>query len=364
MSSIVFIAPYPGSDRYLDGWMSRIKTIDDVFGAYPRTYLDFQEWFPVERDPEVLHEDGTVLALRLNPNAPNHWTHARQILDRARFVYVHTLHQADYALRAFDPDRMFVDIHGVVPEEELMMGSPERSNYYATIEQQLLARARWVSVVTTSMREHYRNKYPEASALQYVHLPVFDFSALKDLAQLVAEAKAARRKAPRNIAIYAGGAQVWQCVDEMLALMRAMPSCEYLIYSHDHETFARELAKRGLDKDINRGYASKQVLEAAYRDVPFGFALRHPSTVNRVASPTKFCDYFAHGVIPIVDFSSIGDFERYGYSYVHVDEFKNGFLPDETTQEWMIDTNAACLKKMYHEFKQGVAAVMDIVETR
>lgn len=364
MRHIVFIAPFPGADRYLDGWMSRIKTIDGVFEAYRRTYIDFQEGYPPEREPEIVYDDGHVHAVRLNPGAPSHWTHARRVLDRATLVYVHTLHQCEYAIRSFDPDRMFVDIHGVVPEEELMMGSPERSAFFDDVERRTLAQARWASVVTQAMRDHYLQKYPATSSMRFVHLPVFDFGALKNLERVVAETKLARRASPRNAVIYAGGAQVWQCVGEMLDLMEAMRDCDYVLYSHDHETFGRELSARGLSPTINRGYASKQMLEDAYRYTPFGFALRKPSVVNRVASPTKFCDYFAHAVIPVVDFAAIGDFERYGYAYVHIDEFRAGFLPDTPTQEWMIDVNAACLDAMYREFRRGVDALLDIVETR
>ncbi|WP_206778089.1 hypothetical protein, partial [Escherichia coli] len=50
---ICIVSPYPGAGVYLDGWMSRIKTVDLIFGALQRCYVDFQEWVPKDGAPIV-----------------------------------------------------------------------------------------------------------------------------------------------------------------------------------------------------------------------------------------------------------------------------------------------------------------------
>jgi hypothetical protein len=361
---LAIVSPYPANDRYLDGWMSRIKTIDGIFEEHPRTYVDFQEWYPADQEPEVVHADELIKAYRVNPRSQKHKAFVADIFGRAAFVYIHTLHQCEYMLPHFEPSKMFVDIHGVVPEEELMLGSPERSKIFAEVERQIIGKLKFASVVTLAMRDHYLAKYSEAAEVNFIHVPVFDFSALGRSRELVAESRSIRRKAERATAVYAGGAQIWQRVDDMLDVMACADwPCNYEIYSHDIDAFASKLEERHLRADIFKGYASKEKLEQVYKYSNFGFALREACTVNRVASPTKLCDYFAHGVLPIVDFHLIGDFDAYGYAYVRYEDFKSGYVPDLRTQDWMIDNNLGCLEKMYSDFKKGITAVRDLVES-
>lgn len=361
---LAIVSPYPANDRYLDGWMSRIKTIDGIFEQHPRTYVDFQEWYPADQEPEIVHSDELIKAYRVNPGSDSHKAFVARIFDEAAFVYIHTLHQCEYMLPHFDASKMFVDIHGVVPEEELMLGSPERSRIFAEVERQIIGKLKYASVVTQAMREHYLAKYAEASDINFIHVPVFDFSALGRSGELVTESRQIRRAAERFSAVYAGGAQIWQRVDDMLDIMAGVQwSCDFEIYSHDIDAFTQKLQSRRLPSSLFKGYASKEKLEQVYKYSNFGFALREECTVNRVASPTKFCDYFAHGVLPVVDFHLIGDFDAYGYAYVRYEDFLSGFVPDMQTQDWMIENNLGCLEKMYADFKKGITAVKDLVES-
>ncbi|MHC1672809.1 hypothetical protein ACODUM_08100 [Stenotrophomonas maltophilia] len=360
---LTIVSPYPANDRYMDGWMSRIKTIDGVFEDYPRTYIDFQEWYPATQEPEVVYADELIKAYRVNPHSRAHSDFVARIFEAADFVYIHTMHQCEYMLPHFDASKMYVDIHGVVPEEELMLGSPERSRIFSEVERQIVSKLKHASVVTLAMKEHFLAKYPDAANVDFIHVPVFDFGSLGQSVQRVAASRFARRQNARPTAVYAGGAQVWQRVDEMADIMAAAPFCNYEIYSHDVEAFAPKLSSRGIPVEVFKGYASKEKLEQVYRYSNFGFALREACTVNRVASPTKLCDYFAHGVLPVVDFHLIGDFDAYGYAYVDHADFRNGYIPDLQTQDWMIDRNLGCLETMYSDFKKGITAVKDLVET-
>lgn len=360
---IAIIAPFPAADRFLDGWMSRIKTIDIVLSHLPRTYIDFQEGYPADAEPELVAKEGRVTAYRVNPRSARHRSLVQRVLDNSSFVYIHTMHQVEYMLPYFDPDRMYADIHGVVPEEELMMGSPERSTYFGKIEAEFFTKAKRVGVVTRSMARHYKEKYPKSGVSDYIHLPVFDFAAAADMRNDLRGLFATREARGRDHAIYAGGAQVWQCVDLLLDAIKKNPNQQsFEIFSHNIDIFGEELKKRALEPSIFKGYVSKKQLADIYENTNFGFVLREDSIVNRAASPTKICDYCAGRVIPIVKFTQIGDFEEYGYAYVSFADYLDGFVPDAASQRWMVERNIACMETMISEFEQSRDVILSLAE--
>lgn len=362
---LAIVAPYPGHDRYLDGWMSRIKTIDTVMSDFRRVYIDFQEGFPGDVEPLVSHPQDLVTVYRVNPNSPLHGELVRRILDCSSFVYIHTLHQCPYVLPYFDPDRMLVDIHGIVPEEEMMMGDKDRSQYFGEIERKVMASVKHAAVVTRSMARHYNEKYAQAAVVDFVYLPVFDYSVFHRSRALAPQILEKRRRLPRDRVIYAGGAQIWQCVDLMLeCIARGIGAYDFDIFSHDIHEFSERLKRRGLPEDIFKGYVDKDRLGQVYSLSAFGFVLREAHVVNKVASPTKICDYCSSCVIPIVKFPEIGDFQEMGYGYVDCDDFMDGFVPDPDTQAWMIEQNLDCMERMYGDFRKGVAWVRGLIESK
>src|SRR5579872_7317733 len=135
---VAIVSPFPNSAVYMDGWMSRIKTIDLLLSDQRRVYIDFQIWFPEESPPELVHKGELVTAFRVNPWSKKHKSFVADIFAEARFIYVHTLHQCEFMLQHFDPEKVFIDIHGIVPEEEEMMGSKERSLIFEEIEREAL----------------------------------------------------------------------------------------------------------------------------------------------------------------------------------------------------------------------------------
>lgn len=360
---LVFLAPYPSHDRYFDGWMSRIKTIDEALDRYPRIYLDFQADYRPPEEPQKVFESVRVEAYRLSPEVARHRAFAASVLNDARFVYVHTMHQGEHILPYFDPERMLIDIHGIVPEEELMLGSRERSQFFGEVEREIVQKARHMLVVTSAMERHLATKYPGSH--KPLHLPVYDFGAADLTRDSLSELFATRAHSPKDVCVYAGGTQVWQCVDEMLELIKVTSNLnDHELYSHDEQHIKSLLLKHGLSSELFGGYIGKDVLRTVYGRSTFGFAIRKESPVNRVASPTKLCDYCAAGVIPIVDFSEIGDFEDYGYAYVRASEYAEGYIPDRTTQKWMIENNLSCMDVMRSEFVHGIQKLHDLIGSK
>lgn len=364
-SYICIVSPYPKSGVYLDGWMSRIKTIDLVFGEFPRCYIDFQTWFPAESDPELVHGDDDVVAYRINPFSDKHLAFACTLLEKSCFVYVHTLHQCEYMLDLLDPEKTIVDIHGIVPEEEAMMGDPAKAMFFGKIEEQILVKARRCVVVTKAMADHYARKYRHVALPEFIHVPVFDYGSLNDPTDKIEAALDRRSLLPRFKAIYAGGAQIWQKSDEMIRIMSLSSNVlDHEIYTHNIPEFRDMLTRAGLDPTTLKGNSSKERLIELYRGSSFGFALRDDNIVNRVACPTKICDYCANMVIPIIDFAEIGDFTSYGYQFVTADDVVAGFLPDRDSQRWMIKQNLLAMEMMLDDFISGIQKVVASVSAR
>jgi hypothetical protein len=362
---VCIVSPYPGEKVFMDGWMSRIKTIDLLLSNYKRIYIDFQEWFPADSEPEIVHDQPSVTAYRLNPWSDTHRLFCRQIFSDASFVYIHTLHQCEYMLDYFQPEKMFIDIHGVVPEEEAMMGSVDRSEKFQRIEKEILSKSRSVSVVTKAMRSHYQNKYPRLSSIEYIHIPVFDYSCISTSDDLVKERVSMRSRLAKPLTVYAGGTQRWQRVTTMMeTIVDTKSHIYYEIYSHNVDDFKDIISRYPVSPSIFKGNVTKVKLEEIYKRSTFGFSIREDIVVNRVASPTKICDYCSNLVIPIIDFSEIGDFSSYGYAYVDLDDYRSGFIPDLETQEWMISQNLQCMREMYSEFISGATQVLRMIAER
>jgi len=360
-SYIAIVSPFPDKAIYMDGWMSRIKTIDLLFRGHRRIYVDFQLWYPVDADAELVEQNALVTAWRLNPWSPKHRILAERIFGDARFVYIHTLHQAEYMLQFFDPEKMLIDVHGVVPEEEEMLGSQERSCYFGKIERESLARCKRLSVVTKAMKAHYKTKYGYINRKEVIHLPVFDYASIGGALSRVDDTLDYRESMPKPISVYAGGSQTWQCVDLMLdAIERTNVSIDTEIYSHNVDDFLLLLRQRSLDPSMFGGNVSKTALKEIYRRASFGFVIREDSVVNRVASPTKICDYCSHFVIPVVKFIEIGDFLSYDYAYLELNEYLDGYVPDRQTREWMIVQNINCMEQMYQEFLVGAQRLLKL----
>ena len=362
---ISIVSPFPGGTVFMDGWMSRIKTIDLLLSNYRRIYIDFQEWFPADSEPEIVHDEPSVTAYRLNPWSDKHRLFCRQIFADANFVYIHTLHQCEYMLDFFIPEKMFIDIHGVVPEEEAMMGSIDRSEKFGRIEKEILSKSKSVSVVTKAMRRHYNEKYPDLNSIDYIHVPVFDYSCITTEKNLIKDRIRARSQLAKPLTIYAGGTQRWQRVTTMMeTIVDTKSDVYYEIYSHNIQDFKEIISRYPVTPSIFKGNVSKSKLEDIYKKSTFGFSIREDIVVNRVASPTKICDYCSNLVIPIIDFAEIGDFVSYGYAYVNLDDYRSGFIPDVETQEWMISQNLRCMSEMYSEFINGASQILRMVEER
>jgi hypothetical protein len=346
---IGFVAPCPFGDRVKEGWMSRIAAVDGIFADRRRLYLNFAPHHANEPPRGVREHGPGLFELCLALDVDEHRAVIGEILEQIEILYVHTVHLAEWMLPWIGSGKIVVDIHGVVPEEETMLGRPELAARYERVEQEVLRSARACVMVSAAMGAHFREKYPAIAPREVILLPIVE-----------AMEAVPRREQPMETpvrVVYAGGTQAWQNIDAMLALATATAGlAEFRFFSHDHILLAEKASSMpDLPASTRFGFVEKPDLPSAYSEADFGLVLRDASPVNRVSCPTKVFEYLQAGVIPVVRSVELGDFSELGYAYVEESEFVEGRFPDMASREWMRDANFKAATRMRQRFKEGAS---------
>jgi hypothetical protein len=345
---LAVVAPYPTQERIKEGWMSRINAIDMIIAPKKRLYLHFAEHHAGGRDNILIQQAEHGWEIFLSPSDVFHQEIIDKIVQQVHRIYVHTVHLAEYIEPWLASGKFIVDFHGIVPEEEIMMGYPERAPKYEALEQQVLKKALTCVMVTEAMRQHYLRKYPSIQPKQVLIVPI-----VEKLSSDYDDNHNDRDELPVSV-IYAGGTQAWQNVDAMIALAwQTRDYASFVFLSHDWLLIKERAEKnQALEKTVYR-FCAKADLVLAYKQADFGLVLRDDTAVNRVACPTKLYEYLALGVIPIVKTPSLGDFEEFNYCYVTEDEFKDGFFPDKISRKNMILQNLRAVELLRERFIHG-----------
>ena len=343
---VLFVAPFPRADAVVEGWMGRIRAVDEIFGETPRLYLHFS----TAADAHIPHQrvDHTPNACEffINPASALHAEIVELAMAACRFCYVQTVHLAKYVAGYLPTGKLVTDFHGIVPEEEAMLGNPEAGRLYEGIECTIVHCSRYIVVVTNSMAIHLREKYPSASFEAIVLPIIIDYDPPLG--------KIAKSSTDRINVVYSGGSQVWQNIDLMLEMIsRSNVDADFRIASHDWVTIKAKAQQHGVADKIAFGVHTRAELPDVYAEADFGFVLRDESSVNRVACPTKLTEYMQFGVIPIVKFVDIGDFAAEGYEYVTDEEFVVGLIPGSIQRRQMIERNKAVLARLRSQFARS-----------
>jgi hypothetical protein len=343
---IVIVAPCPLGKGAVEGWMSRIRAIDGIFAGQKRIYLDVVSGNAPEGPPqEIVHKEASEY--RIDMNEANHRLFVENCIRESRFVYVHTVHLGRFLLPWYMTGKIVTDVHGIVPEEERMMGRPVHGDFYEAVEATIVMASRLLVVVTEAMKAHLLAKYPETRA-QFLILPIIEPHAV------TLDERRIRNLGEPYRAIYAGGTQAWQNISETLKACSSVTDlCRFEFLSHEHAIIRDEARSFGLEDTATFRVVDKTGLASAYREADFGFVLRDDVAVNRVSCPTKLSEYLWFGVIPVVKSPYIGDFSGLGFAYLTAEEFAAGLFPDEESLGEMRRTNRALIETLSQIFGQA-----------
>lgn len=343
---IAFLGPYPHPEQVKEGWMSRVSSIDQAFKSVKRIYIHIDIAISDEEQREV-QIDNLSSVVYLNPYSEKGKGMLDRYVEMVKGIYCHTLHLAEYLLDYLDSNKVCVDIHGITPEEEHMMGNPDNVERYERVERLVLEKAKLCVMVTNAMANHYKTKYPD---IKFNWIKVGIYELYPEFDKNVSESS---EELPVNV-IYAGGTQSWQNVDKMISISKdATQYANFTFFSHEHHVFEDKVDFEPINS-LNIGFCEKSDLPRNYLLNDFGFILREPTPVNYVACPTKLIEYLCYGVIPVVESEEIGDFKEYGYEYVYAKDFIKGNFPDSLTRKWMANRNLAVARKMRVDFESAV----------
>ena len=198
---------------------------------------------------------------------------------------------------------VIVDFHGAVAEEETFFSgsAPLKNSHWKNYAEKLaLTKAAACFVVAQAMVEHLTKKHQLPASQKCVIVPVnVDEIFFKPTNRNATRAGMAVNN-DEILLTYCGGAQAYQCLNEMhalFALLAPLLPVKLLIISRDLEHFAQRFAEFG-NRIIYRAAAHHEVpgLLAA-GDV--GLLLRTQELLNFVSCPTKAGEYLACG-LPLI----------------------------------------------------------------
>lgn len=354
---IAIIAPFPTESRVKEGWMSRIAAIDTIVESRRRIYINFAEHHLHGRDDKTTQLSNNGWEICLSPSNVEHQLKLDEIINSVQIVYVHTIHLAEHIQPWLRTGKIIVDFHGIVPEEEAMLGRPELSKKYETIEKEVLHKARTCVMVTDAMRKHYHDKYPAITPTTII-LPI-----VEPLPHTETHLKNNQQPELPVSVVYAGGIQAWQNINGMLDLaITTSHFANFTFLSHEWSLIKRIAQKKSCPTKTSFKFCAKSELISEYFKYNFGLVLRDETPVNTVACPTKLYEYLATGLIPIVRSPSLGDFLELGYAYVTENELSEGFFPDSVSRKEMISKNLDVVYSMNKMFLDGARRVQLLVE--
>ena len=137
-NSIVIVAPYFNNERLKDGYYKRVKAVDELFKDYYKVYVTY------ENDSTSLvfeeHENNTTV-IRYLPASFKQKFLISLLMISCKKIYCHSVWQVKKKFFKLPGVKVYVDVHGVVPEEETLYGRYEDAQMYGDIEEVTVQKA-------------------------------------------------------------------------------------------------------------------------------------------------------------------------------------------------------------------------------
>lgn len=207
--------------------------------------------------------------------------------------------------RIFRYKKVFLWAQGIIPEESFVRNhSKFRFKILSLIEKFAISNSDFSFFVSNTQVEHYKEKY-KISLENYMIMPCFN-DEIKSYSFFKTD------KYEKNIFVYAGNLQPWQCFRETARLYKmiedAVDNSHFKVLVKDKDQ-AEAILKEYAIKRYSIDFVPQDLLYEELSNAKFGFCLREDITVNNVATPTKLSSYISNGIFPIYS-KSIGDFSK------------------------------------------------------
>ena len=347
--TIVIVAPYFTEERLKDGYYKRVKAVDELFDDYYKVYVTY-ETFKNEIEFEE-HPERNTTVVRYLPQSRKQKLLVALLMMACKRIYCHSVWQVKTKFFKLPGVKVYVDVHGIVPEEETLYGRYEDAQMYGDIEEVTVQKAECLICITNKIKEHLQDKYGNKFKANTIIMPIFDSSLSKYDINVPKEKPFIKDK---PVVIYAGGIMKWQKIELMQeSINKCINNANFMVYCPNPKEFW-ETWKYPKYKNLEVGSKSYQDLcKDVYIKAHYGYVLRDDIAVNNVACPTKIADYFKYRIVPIVKSPKIGDFIDLGMQYITLEDFNNGKLLSPKKIKEITDNNEIVLEKYIDIHEKG-----------
>ena len=350
--SIIIVAPYFSKERLKDGYYKRVKAVDELLNGYQKIYVSY-ELFPEKLTYRYPTEDTIVVDYSIH--SKKHKIMIAVLMFFCGKIYCHSVWQAKKMFYRIPFLKVYIDVHGVVPEEETLYEKYEDAQMYGDIEEIVVEKSKCLICVTNKIAEHLKNKYDKKFKAKTIILPIFDKASngveIKKLSNKPL-------KDGKPIITYAGGIMKWQKIELMQeSIIQQINLAIYKICVPNPKDFWATWEGSKETKNLTVESKTYQSLcEEVYSISHYGFVLRDDIIVNNVACPTKIAEYLQYKIIPIVNTPNIGDFKDMGMKYLTLEDFVQGKLYSEKERSEIIENNKEVFEKYIEVHNNGIKA--------
>ncbi len=356
--SIIIVAPYFNEERLKDGYYKRVKAVDELFKDFYKVYVTY------ENDSQSLvfeeHPENNTTVIRYLPGSKKQTLTIALLMIACGKIYCHSVWQAKKKFYKLPGVKVYVDVHGVVPEEETLYGRYEDAQMYGDIEEETVQKAECLICVTNKIKEHLQNKYGKKFKAKTIIMPIFDTN-LSQYDIEVPEEKPFIDGKP--VVIYAGGIMKWQKIELMQkSIYNCINNANYMVLCPNPKEFWATWNYPKAKNLIVDSKSYKDLCKDVYTKAHYGYVLRDDITVNNVACPTKIADYFKYRIVPIVNSPKIGDFIDLGMKYITLEDFNSGKLLTQKQIKEITDNNLNVLNKYVKIHEKGKKEFLKMFE--
>lgn len=349
---IVFLGGYPYPSRLSDGYYQRINSINQQLSEFLQIHIDRKN-LPHNKHWLDQPKPG-VLTISIRNNWLGRFISILSIIIAKR-LYVHSifpLKNLVWLLKLPNVNKV-IDLHGAVPEEQLLKNDIIASSTLGKLEKVAIEKADYYIFVSKAMVNHFSSKYHKEFNSNYSIIPIIPDLTTNEIQ------KPPLPKIP--LVIYAGGLQKWQNIQKMIGIIgKTLTKYKFTIFTTNPEEVRSIFAGKGITGNtIEISSKPHHELLQIYIHCHFGFLLRDNNIVNQVACPTKLIEYIAFGVIPILEYTKIGDFASMGMQFISTTDFLNKNIPDPETINDMIDRNFQIYQSLLKQFYNGVQTLQE-----
>lgn len=347
--SVIIVAPYFNDERLKDGYFKRVKAIDELFSNYYKVYVTYENNGTTIQFEQ--YDDRNTTVVRYLPSSKKQKFLISLLMIACKKVYCHSVWQVRKKFFKLPFVKVYVDVHGIVPEEETLYERYEEAQIYGDIEEITVEKAECLICVTEKIKEHLKQKYGEKFKAKTLILPIYD-STLSSMDVKVDEEKEFIDDKP--VVIYAGGIMKWQKIELMQeSINKCHDLANFMVYCPNPKEFWKTWNYPKYTNLIVGSKSYKELCEDVYSKAHYGYVLRDDIAVNNVACPTKIADYFKYRIIPIVSSPKIGDFSDLGMKYITLEDFNNGKLLSKEELKEIADNNLKVLDKYISIHENG-----------